>query len=136
MPQKSTLKSPTQFVSKKLLSFEVKMIDKYVPDKLLLLYLNALDKRASPKRIDAIVNQIEKYISKNVRASLLSIADEYMPDNASSSRKVSTVVAGVGKYIPDRIIPTESAEQWASLKIKFSIPTLLIKKDKDELMKD
>jgi hypothetical protein len=130
MPQKakrSVLKPPAKFVSGKVLSLEVKVVDKYVPDRLLLLFMNALDKRASPQTIDAIVNKIEKYISERVRASLLAVADEYVPDTVASSRKVSTVVAGVGKYIPDKIIPAEAAEKWSNLKIKFSIPTLLTK---------
>jgi hypothetical protein len=106
-------------------------VEKYVPDRLLLLFMNALDKRASPKTINAIIDKIEKHISEKVRASLLAVADEYVPDTVASSRKVSTVVAGVGKYIPDRIIPAESAEKWSNLKIKFSIPTLLIREVKD-----
>jgi hypothetical protein len=133
MPSKakrSILQPPAKFVSEKVLSLEVKAVEKYVPDRLLLLFMNALDKRASPKTINAIIDKIEKYISVNVRASLLAVADEYVPDTVANSRKVSTVIAGVGKYIPDRIIPAESAEQWANLKIKFSIPTLLTKEGK------
>jgi hypothetical protein len=134
MPEKakrSILEPPAKFVSEKVLSLEVKAVEKYVPDRLLLLFMNALDKRASPKTINAIIDKIEKYISANVRASLLTVADEYVPDTVASSRKVSTVIAGVGKYIPDRLIPAESAEKWSNLKIKFSIPTLLIKEGKN-----
>jgi hypothetical protein len=134
MPSKakrSILEPPAKFVYGKVLSLEVKAVEKYVPDRLLLLFINALDKRASPKRINSIIDKIEKYISENVRASLLAVADEYVPDTVANSRKVSTVVAGVGKYIPDRLIPAESADKWSHLKIKFSIPTLLIKEGKD-----
>jgi hypothetical protein len=134
MPSKakrSILEPPAKFVYGKVLSLEVRAVEKYVPDRLLLLFINALDKRASPKRINSIIDKIERYISENVRASLLAVADEYVPDTAANSRKVSTVVAGVGKYIPDRLIPAESAGKWSSLKIKFSIPTLLIKEGKD-----
>ena len=133
MPSKakrSILEPPAKFVSEKVLSLEVKAVEKYVPDRLLLLFMNALDKRASPKTINAIIDKIEKYISANVRASLLAVADEYVPDTVASSRKVSTVIAGVGKYIPDRIIPAEATEKWSNLKTKFSIPTLLIKEGK------
>jgi hypothetical protein len=128
--KKSILEPPAKFVSEKVLSLEVKAVEKYVPDKLLLLFMNALDKRASPRTINAIVDKIEKYISAKVRDSLLALADEYVPDTVANSRKVSTVIAGVGKYIPDRIIPSESAEKWSNLKIKFSIPTLLIREGK------
>ncbi|MCX5994953.1 MAG: hypothetical protein NTV59_03015 [Chloroflexi bacterium] len=128
--KKSILEPPAKFVSEKVLSLEVKAVEKYVPDKLLLLFMNTLDKRASPRTINAIVDKIEKYISAKVRDSLLALADEYVPDTVANSRKVSTVIAGVGKYIPDRIIPSESAEKWSNLKIKFSIPTLLIREGK------
>ena len=133
MPSKakrSMLQPPAKFVSEKVLSLDAKVVEKYVPDKLLLLLINALDKRASPRTIDAIVGMIERHISRKTLASLITVADEYVPDTVANSRKVSTVVAGVGKYIPDRIIPAESAEKWSNLKTKFSIPTLLIKEGK------
>ncbi len=125
--KRSILEPPAKFVYGKVLSLEVKAVEKYVPDRLLLMFMNAVDKRASPETIDTIIEKIEKYISERVRASLLAVADEYVPDTVASSRKVSAVVAGVGKYIPDRLIPAESAEKWSNLKIKFSIPTLLVK---------
>ncbi len=112
-------------VSDRVLSSGAKVGEKLIPDKLLLLFINALDKRASPETIDAIVDQIDKHVSENVRASLLAIADEYVPDTAANSRKVSSVIAGICKYIPDRMIPVGSAEKWSNLKAKFSIPTLL-----------
>jgi hypothetical protein len=133
MPSKakrSILEPPAKFVSQKVLSFDAKVVEKYVPDKLLLLLINALDKRASPRKIDAIMDKIEKHVSSKLRASLLNVADEYVPDTVASSRKVSSVIAGIGKYIPDRIIPAESAEKWSNLKTKFSIPTLLVKEGK------
>ena len=133
MPSKakrSILEPPAKFVSQKVLSLDAKVIEKYVPDRLLLLLINAVDKRASPRTIDAIMDKIEKHISSKLRASLLNVADEYVPDTVASSRKVSSVVAGIGKYIPDRIIPAESAEKWSNLKTKFSIPTLLVKEGK------
>lgn len=130
-PKRSILEPPAKFVSEKVITLEVKAVERYVPDKLLLLFINSLDKRASPKRINAIIDKIEKYISENVRASLLAVADEYVPDTVANSRKVSSVIAGVGKYIPDRLIPAESAGKWSNLKIKFSIPTLLIKEGRD-----
>jgi hypothetical protein len=125
--KKSIFEPPAKFVSEKVLSLDAKVVEKYVPDKLLLMLMNALDKRASPRTIDAIVDMIERHVSARALASLINVADEYVPDTVANSRKVSTVVAGVGKYIPDRIIPAESAEKWSNLKTKFSIPTLLVK---------
>lgn len=129
--RKPFLERQNKLVSKKVLSLEAQAVEKYVPDKLLLLLLNALDKHASPKTIDGIISRIEKHLSPKTRANLITVADEYVPDTVANSRKISTVVAGVGKYIPDRIIPPESAENWSNIKVKFHIPTLLLRQDKD-----
>ena len=125
------LEQQNKLVSKKVLSLEAKAVEKYMPDKLLLLLLNSLDKHASPKTIDAIVSRIEKHISSKTRATLITAAEEYVPDTVANSRKVTTIVAGVGKYIPDRIIPPELSEDWANLKVKFHIPTLLLRAGKE-----
>lgn len=120
-----------KLVSKKVLSLEAKAVEKYVPDRLLLLLLNAVDRHASPKTIDGIIDRIERHLSAKTRTNLITAADEYVPDTVANSRKVSTIVAGVGKYIPDRIIPPESTENWSNIKVKFHIPTLLLRQGKD-----
>ena len=127
MPQKrkkSTVESSIKSMSERVISLEVKTVDRYVPDKLLLFYLNALDKHVPPKAIDGVISGLDKLPPK-VRSSLITAADEYVPDTAASSRKVSAVIAGVYKYVPDRIIPPESIEDWSNVKTKFHIPTLL-----------
>lgn len=120
----SILQPPAKFVSHKVISLEVKAIERFVPDRLLLFYLNTLDKRIPPKAIDGIIKGLDKLPPK-VRSSLITAADEYVPDTVACSRKVSAVISGVYKYIPDRIIPPESADNWAHVKTKFHIPTLL-----------
>jgi len=127
MPQKrkkSTVESSIKSMSERVISLEVKTVDRYVPDRLLLFYLNALDKHVPPKAIDGVISGLDKLPPK-VRSSLITAADEYVPDTAASSRKVSAVIAGVYKYVPDRIIPPESVEDWSNVKTKFHIPTLL-----------
>jgi hypothetical protein len=127
MPQKrkkSTVESSIKSMSERVISLEVKTVDRYVPDRLLLFYLNALDKHVPPKAIDGVISGLDKLPPK-VRSSLITAADEYVPDTAASSRKVSAVIAGVYKYVPDRIIPPESIEDWSNVKTKFHIPTLL-----------
>jgi hypothetical protein len=99
-------------------------VERLVPDRLLLFYLNTLDKRIPPKAINGIINGLDKLPPK-VRSSLISAADEYVPDTVASSRKVSAVISGVYKYVPDRIIPPDSAQNWANVKTKFHIPTLI-----------
>lgn len=120
----SMLQPPARFVSHKVISLEVKAVERFVPDRLLLFYLNTLDKRIPPKAINGIINGLDKLPPK-VRSSLITAADEYVPDTVACSRKVSAFISGVYKYIPDRIIPPESAENWAHVKTKFHIPTLL-----------
>ena len=122
--KRSIFEPPAKFISKKVISLEVKLVERWVPDRLLLFYLNTLDKRVPPKAIDTVINGLDK-LPKKVRSSLISTADEYVPDTVASSRKVSAVISGVYKYVPDRIIPPESAEDWANVKMKFHIPTLL-----------
>ena len=129
MPQKrknSMLKPPTKYVYRKVASLEVKVVDKYVPDRLLLFYLNILDKHVPPKAIDGVISGIDKLPPK-VRSSLITAIDEYDPDTAASSRKVSAVISAVYKYVPDKIIPPESADDWENVKMKFHIPTLITK---------
>ncbi|MBM3156184.1 MAG: hypothetical protein FJ004_02735 [Chloroflexi bacterium] len=128
--RKPFLERQNKLVSEKVLSLEAKAVEKYVPDRLLLLLLNALDRRASPKTIDGIIERLEKHLSPKTRTNLIAAADEYVPDTVANSRKISAIVAGVGKYIPDRIIPPESAENWSNLKVKFHIPTLLLRQGK------
>ena len=122
----SILQPPARFLAHKVISFEVKAVERLVPDRLLLFYLNTLDKRIPPKAIDGIINGLDKLPPK-VRSSLISAADEYVPDTVASSRKVSAVISGIYKYVPDRIIPPESAQNWANVKTKFHIPTLILR---------
>ena len=117
--------SAAKLLSHKLLSFEVKVIDRCVPNKLLLFYLNLLDKHVPTRVVPFVIEGIEKYVPHKLRSSLVTAADEYVPDTAASSRKVCAVVAAVGKYIPDRIIPPRSLERWETLRMKFHIPRLI-----------
>jgi len=114
-----------RFVAEKEGSLFVKFVDIFVPDSMLLFCMNLLDRRISPKVINITIHEIDKYVPSKVRSSLIEASNRYIPDTAASSRKVSTIVAGVGKYIPDRIVPEESLDNWSYLKIKFHIPTLL-----------
>lgn len=114
-----------KLVSGKVVSLQVKLIDKYAPDKLLLFSINMLDRHVPPRLISFIINGIERYVPDKVRATVITAADEYVPDTAANSRKVCAFFAGVGKYIPDKIIPSESSDKWENIKLKFHIPTLL-----------
>jgi len=128
---RSILEPPAKFVYGKVISLEVKVVDRFVPDRLLLFYLNTLDKRVPPKAIDGIIDGLDKLPPK-VRSSLITAADEYVPDTVASSRKVSAVISAVYKYVPDRIIPPESTNKWANVKMKFHIPTLLSRGNRDK----
>lgn len=115
---------PVRFVSKRIISLGVKAVDRYVPDSILLLFMNTLDKHVPPEVIDGVIGGLDALPPK-VRSSLITATDRYVPDTASSSRKISAVIAGIYKYVPDRIIPPESVEDWSNVKTKFHIPTLL-----------
>ena len=120
----SVFEPPAKYISGKVISLEVMLIDVCVPDRLLLFLVNTLDKRVPPGAINGVVNGLDK-LPRRVRSSLIYAADGYVPDSVASSRKVSAVVSGVAKYIPDRVIPPESAQNWENVKTKFHIPTLL-----------
>ncbi len=124
----SLFKSVGRFVSRKAISLAAKVVDRYVPDSLLLLFMNILDKCVPPKAIDRVINELDKLPHK-VRSSLIAAADEYIPDTAANSRKISAVIAGIYKYVPDRIIPSKSLDSWSNLKMKFHIPTLLSREE-------
>ena len=126
---KAVLKPRAMSVSKKVITLEVNALERLVPDKLLLLYVNTLDKHVPPKAIDGIINGLEKLPPK-VRSSIITAADHYIPDAVASSRKASAVISAVYKYVPDKAIPPESIENWAHLKVKFHIPTLLSRQSK------
>jgi len=108
----------------------VKAVDKYAPDRLLLFGLNFLDKRIPNRLISFAIRVVEKVASNKLRSFVITIADEYVPDEVANSRKVCTVLAGVGKYIPDELIPPESTGRWENLRTKFHIPRLISSRPK------
>lgn len=122
---------PARYVGENVVSLGVKAVDRYVPDKLLLLFINTLDKRVPPEAIDIVIDEVDKHVPPKVRSSLIATADEYVPDTAANSRKISTIVAGLGKYVPDSVIPPESLDRWANLKARFHIATLLSRRRRE-----
>ena len=111
-------------VSHKVIALEVRAVNAYVPRRLLLFYVNLLDRRVPPKVKASIVDGIGK-LPENVRTSILLVADEYVPQDVDNSWKFCSVVAGICKYIPERIIPMCSAERWEKLRGRYHIPTLI-----------
>jgi hypothetical protein len=111
-------------ISHKVIAFEVRAVNAYVPRRLLLFYVNLLDRRVPPKVKTSIVDGIGK-LPEDVRTSLLALADEYVPQDVDNSWKFCSVVAGICKYIPERIIPMCSAERWEKLRVRYHIPTLI-----------
>ena len=111
-------------VSHKVIALEVRAVNAYVPRRLLLFYVNLLDRRVPPKVKTSIVDGIGK-LPEDVRTSLLAVADEYVPQDVDNSWKFCSVVAGICKYIPERIIPMCSAERWERLRGRYHIPTLI-----------
>ncbi len=125
VPSPRRRRSPARTVSHKVLALEAKVVDSYVPARLLLFYLNLLDKRVPPKVKSAVVDGVGKYVPGKIRAAALTAADDYVPDDVANSWKICAVIAAIGKYVPDKAIPTQSAETWESLRVKYHIPTLI-----------
>jgi hypothetical protein len=117
-------RSPARNICHKVIALEVKAVNAFVPRRVLLFYVNLLDRRVPPKVKTSIVDGIGK-LSEDVRASLLAVADEYVPQDVDNSWKFCAVVAGICKYIPEKIIPTQSAETWDKLRVRFHIPTVV-----------
>jgi hypothetical protein len=72
-----------------------------------------------------LIKKMDIVVSPKVRSSVIEVADQCELDAVASSRKMSAIVAFVGKYIPDSFIPPESAEGWSNLKVKLHVPTLI-----------
>jgi len=121
----SVVESAGKLLSRKVLPLSVKVVDRYASDKLLLLSMNVLDKRVPTEMKSLVIDGIDTFVPHTLRSFAIIAADEYVPDAVANSRKICAVLAGVGKYVPDRIIPSESIENWWSLKEKFHIPRLL-----------
>ena len=126
---KSIIQPPAKFVSRKVISLESKIVDRFVPDRLLLFYLNTIDNRIPARAIDGVINGLGR-LPRKLRSSLITATCDYVPDTVASSRKASALISGIGKYIPDRIVPPESIEDWEQVKAKFHIPTLLTKEQR------
>jgi hypothetical protein len=123
--KKPNFDSINRFLAQKGFSLFVKVVDKYAPDRLLLFGLNFLDNRVPNRLISFAIKGVEKLAPRRLRSTAIAAADEYVPDEVANSRKVCAVLAAVGKYIPDKIIPPESTERWENLRTKFHIPKLI-----------
>ena len=122
---KATGKRPAvRNLSHKLIALEVMLVNACAPRRLLLFYVNLLDRRVPPKAKTAIVDAVGK-LPEDVRTSILVVADEYVPQDVDNSWKFCSVVAGICKYIPERIIPMRSAERWEKIRGRYHIPTLI-----------
>lgn len=117
-----------RFFVEKLALLDTIFIDTFLPDRLLLFFMDTLDRIVRPKMSDTLMDKMEILVSPKVRSSLIEVADQCALDAVASSRKCSAMVAFVWKYIPDFVIPPESAEGWSNLKLKLHVPTLISRK--------
>jgi hypothetical protein len=128
--KKPKLDSIIRPISRRGFFIAVKAVDKYAPDRLLLFGLNFLDRRVPNRLISFAIRAVEKVASNRLRSFVIDMADEYVPDEVANSRKVCAVIAGVGKYIPDELIPPESTGRWENIRAKFHIPRLISSRPK------
>ncbi len=117
-------RSAIRDLSHRVIALEVKAVNAYVPRRLLLFYVNLLDRRVPPTVKTSITDGIGK-LPVDVRSSILRVADEYVPQDVDNSWKFCSVVAGICKYIPEKIIPMCSAERWEKIRSRYHIPTLI-----------
>ena len=103
-------------------------IKKSAPDRLLRFALKFLDNRVPNRLISFAIKGVEKLAPRRLRSTAIAAADEYVPDVVANSIKICAVLAAVGKYIPDEIIPPESTARWENLRTKFHIPKLITSK--------
>ena len=116
--------SSIRSLSHKVIALEVRAVNACVPRRLLLFYVNLLDRRVPAGVKTSIADGVGK-LPKDVRVTLLVVADEYVPQDVDNSWKSCSIIAGICKYIPERIIPTCSAERWERLRVRYHIPTLI-----------
>jgi hypothetical protein len=121
---KIVYRKPLRGLSHWVIALEVRAVNAYVPRRLLLFYISLLDRRVPPKVKTSIVDGIGK-LPEDVRSSILKVADEYVPQEVDNSWKFCSVVAGICKYIPEKIIPMCSAERWEKIRGRYHIPTLI-----------
>lgn len=111
-------------ISHRVIALEVRAVDAWVPRRLLLFSMDAVDRRVPPKIKTSIVERIGR-LPEKVRASLIHAADEFVPQDVDNSWKFCSVLAGLCKYIPEKVIPMCSAEKWEKLRFRYHIPTLI-----------
>jgi hypothetical protein len=111
-------------VSHKVIALGVRAVDAYAPGRLLLFGVNLVDRRVPPGVKTSIADGVGK-LHEGVRVSLLVVADDYVPQDVDNSWKFCSVIAGICKYIPERIVPMCSAERWERLRVRYHIPTLI-----------
>jgi hypothetical protein len=126
----ATIDRVTRSLARRGFHLFVKLVDKYAPDRLLLFGLNFLDKRIPNRLISFTIRWVERLAPRRLISRVITTADEYVPDEVANSRKVCSVLAGLGKYIPDEIIPPESTGRWENLRTKFHIPRLISSRPK------
>ena len=128
--KKPNFDSINRSLAKKGFSFLVKIVDKYAPDRLLRFALKSLDNRIPNRLLSLAIKGVDKLAPRRLRSIAIAAADEYVPDVVANSRKICAVLAAVGKYIPDEIIPPESTERWENLRTKFHIPKLILSRQR------
>jgi len=128
--KKPNFNSINRSLAKKGFSLFVKVVDKCAPDRLLRFALKFLDNHVPNRLISFAIKGVETLAPRRLRSTAIAVADEYVPDEVANSRKVCAVLAAIGKYIPDEIIPPESTARWENLRTKFHIPKLILSRQK------
>jgi 3-oxoacyl-(acyl-carrier-protein) synthase III len=87
--------------------------------------VRTIDSRYLKGTVARTLEGAETYLSYRVAPAVIRGVQKHVPE-AASSRKISTIVAGVGKYVPDSVIPTAYIEEWLQLKERFGLSASMI----------
>ena len=125
------IKAIDRLVPQKAVEFLVSNADRVVPrlastlDRHLVSRVRAIDSRYLKGALAKTLGGAQTYLSYRIAPAVITGVERHLPE-AASSRKISTIVAGVGKYVPDSVIPTEYIEQWLHLKERFGLTAGMI----------
>ncbi|MBM4445492.1 MAG: ketoacyl-ACP synthase III [Chloroflexi bacterium] len=131
----------------RIIAADIKLVDILVPQRVINLLVSRTDRvapglgglvnrhfisrvREADRRylkgtVAKTVEGAVTYLSHGIAPVVIRGVQRHVPE-ATSSRKISTIVAGVGKYVPDSVIPTEYIEEWLQLKERFGLTAGMI----------
>lgn len=123
-----------RFVPLQPITFVLSTFDRCVPplfrriDRVVQRRVKVTDERLIKDTVSRKVDGGEKFVSHKEVPNFITGGERHIPRDAFPSRKMGTIIAGVGKYVPDQVVPTDSIQEWLKLKERFGIPLGMIER--------